>query len=139
MTDLKTVELDSLIGEHVLDGVDLTTERVKPYGDHYEDANVIRFRLDGLVHTAIEDPSDGYRSSLDKLFVEDCPITNTFAPVRVVAKKKSDDTYAKNDTLELVDVVTGKVVLEVGTDNHDDYYPSFVGVFWPQHMSINQS
>lgn len=137
MTDIQTIELDSLIGEHVLDGCDLSTEQVKTYGEHFEDANVIRLRLDGKVYTAIENPDDGYRSSMERLFVEDCPIKNTFPPVRVLASKKANDTYAVNDTIELIDVVTAKVVAEFGTDNTDDYYPSFVSAFWPEHMASN--
>lgn len=137
MDDIQTIELDSLVGEHILDGVDLSIESVKRYGDCFEDANVIRLRLDGKVYTAIEDPSDGYRSSMDRLFVEDCLIKNVFPPVKVLAKKKANYTYGVNDTIELIDVVTGKVVAEFGTDNTDDYYPSFVSAFWPQNMATN--
>ena len=88
MNEVATVDLDSLVGEHVLDGVDLSNERVKTWGEHFEDAGVIRFRLDGKVYTAVEDPSDGYRSSMDRIFVEDCKISNAFPPIRVVARKK---------------------------------------------------
>ncbi len=31
------------------------------------------------------------------------------------------------------------VVLEVGTDNSDDYYPSFVANFQPENMATNAS
>lgn len=102
-----------------------------------EDACVMRLRLDGKVYTAVENPDDGYRSSMDRLFVEDCPIKNAFPPIRVLAKKKSDDKWGTNDTIELIDLVTGKVVAEFGTDNTEDYYPSFVSAFWPEHMSTN--
>jgi hypothetical protein len=139
MTEVQTIELDSLIGEHMLDGCDLSTEQVKTYGEHFEDASVIRLRLDGKVYTAIEDPNDGYRSSMDRLFVEDSPIKNSFPPVRVLARKKANDNYSVNDTIELIDVVTGKVVAEFGTDNTDDYYPSFVSCFSPENMATNQS
>ena len=133
------VELDSLVGEHVLDGVDMFAERVKMWGDSFEDANAIRVRLDGRVYTAIEDPDDGYRSSLGQLFVDESEIKNVFPPIRVLAKKKASDTWGVNDTLELVDVVTGKVVVEFGTDNTEDYYPSFVAAFWPENMATNAS
>lgn len=137
--ELNTVELDSLIGEHVLDGVDTYVEQVKKYGDDLEDANVIRFRLDGVVYLAFEDPSDGYRSRMDKLIVAiDPEITNTFPPIRVVAIKKADSDWKVNDTLELIDLVTGKVVMEVGTDNTEDYYPSFVANFQPENMATNK-
>lgn len=136
MTEVKTVELDSLVGDHVLDGVDLSNERVKTYGDNFEDASVIRFRLDGTVYTAIESPDDDYRSSMDKIFAEECEIKNAFPPIKVTARKKPDDGHV-SDTLELVDSATGKVVVEVGTDNTDDYYPSFVSAFWPENMVTN--
>ena len=31
MTEVKTIELDSLVGDHTLDGVDLSNERVKTH------------------------------------------------------------------------------------------------------------
>lgn len=137
MTEAVEVTLDSLCGEHVLDAVDYTNEKIKKWGDELEDASGIRFRLDGVVYTAVEDPSDGYRSSMNNLFVDRDTMTNVFPPIRVLAMKKPDGKYDSNDTLQLVDVVTGKIVLEVGTDNSDDYYPSFVGAFWPEHMATN--
>lgn len=132
------VEFDCLIGEHVLDAVDSSTERVKTWGDSFEDANVIRFRLDGKVYTAVEDPDDGYRSSMERLYIADDPIKNVFPPCKVLVRKKADEAYGSNDTLEMLDVVTGKVVLEVGTDNSDDYYPSFVAAFHPENMAVNR-
>lgn len=136
MTEAKDVMLDSLVGEHTLDAVDTFVERVKQYDEHFEDANAIRFRLDGVVYTAVEDPSDGYRSCLGTLILGG-EVRNVFPPVKVFGRKKADGEYDKNDTLELVDAVTGKVVMEVGTDNSDDYYPSFVSAFWPDHMATN--
>ena len=138
MTDTSaTVSLDSLVGMHELTGCDLSVEKVETYCGS-ENANVIRFTLDGVTYTAVEDPDDGYRSSMDRIFAEDVVLQNTFAAVRVETRKKAADEYGdKNDTLELVDVQTGKVVLEVGTDNVEDYYPYFVGTFSPQNMASN--
>lgn len=132
------VDLDSLIGLHVLDAVDTDTTKVKKWSDSFEDANMIRFRLDGKVYTAVEDPSDGYRSSMEKLFVSGAAMKNTFLGCKVLARKKGRSDYHENDTLEFIDVVTGKVVLEVGTDNHDDYYPCFVSSFMPENMAVNK-
>lgn len=134
------IDMDSLVGEHVLDGVDTFSESIKQYGNQFEDCSIIRFRLDGIIYTATEDPSDGYRSSLGTLFVSASePMKNVFPAIRVLARKKKNDRYCVNDTLELVDLVTDKVVLEVGTDHTDDYYPSFVGAFWPENMATNQT
>lgn len=133
------VELDSLVGEHTLDAVDLSTKSVKQYGTRFEDCEVIRFRLNGVAYTAIENPEDGYRSSMDSLFVSDEPMQNVFPPIRVIARKKENERYSINDTLQLVDAVTGLVVVEVGTDNTDDYYPCFVSYFSPQNMVTNEA
>lgn len=133
----ETIELESLLGEHVLDAVDMFEEDMKArYGDYTDHCQIFRFRLDGKVYTAIEDPSDGYRSSMGELFVSDDAMKNVFPPIRVVAKKKAPG-YGENDTLEFIDATTGKVVAEVGTDNSDDHYPSFVGAFFPANMATN--
>lgn len=139
--DPETVEgvaLDSLVGEHVLDAVDMDSTKVKKYSDYLEDANVIRFRLDGKVYTAVEDPSDGYRSSMEKLFVSDAAMTNVFAPVKVLARMSGNGDYGQvNDTLELLDCANGKTILRVGTDNTDDYYPCFISEWSPGFMAVN--
>lgn len=134
----ETVTLESLVGEHTLDAVDTYVDQVKQWGDHFEDANCIRFRLDGVVYTAIESPDDGYRSSLGSLFVSpDDKLTNVFPPIRVLARMKGNENSYVNDTIQFLDMVTGKVVMEVGTDNTDDYYPWFVGTFNPENMATN--
>lgn len=134
---MTNVELSSLVGEHVLDGVDCYVATVKDYGDGFQDAEAIRFRLDGVTYTAIEDPSDGYRSSLGQLFIGGA-VNNSFPPIRVLAMKKPNSKYGgENDTLLFVDLVTGKSVLEVGTDHVDDYYPAFVSAFSPENMATN--
>lgn len=137
----KSVDLDSLLGEHMLDAVDTFVEKVKQaYGDDFEDSEIIRFRLDGVVYTAISEPGDGYRSSMDQLFVSPSDeVRNVFPPVKVIGTKKPNDEYQMNDVLQLVDAVTGKIVMEVGTDNTDDYYPGFVSSFSPENMATNIS
>lgn len=138
-TEPADISLDSLVGEHILDGVDMATESVKrEWGDDFEDCAVIRFRLDGMIYCAVEDPNDGYRSSMKHLRVSTGEMKNTFAPLRVLAVKKTDGPYSSaNNTLCLLDMVTGKSVVEVGTDNTDDYYPRFVGTFSPENMAPN--
>lgn len=135
--EVPQVAFDSLLGEHVLTGVDMSVERVKQWGEHFKDANVCTFRLDGVIYTAIEDPDDGYRSSMDKFFVGGA-ITNEFAPVKVIGTVRTKGEYSQvDDVLVFTDAVTGKTVLEVGTENTDDYYPSFVASFHPENMAIN--
>lgn len=134
------MKLKNLVGEHTLDAVDFSTERLATYGERFEYCNAMRFRLDGVVYVAIEDPSDGYRSSLGELKVDDArSMTNVFSPVKVIGRHRTKGKYhGEDDVLELVDSVTGAAVVEVGTDNCDDYYPSFVANFRPEAMAINK-
>lgn len=133
------IDFEELIGLHDLDAVDFSNEKVLRWGSEYEDAQVCRFRLDGNVYVAIEDPEDGYRSSMKQLFIQDeATMTNAFPPIYVMARHRTKGRYSgEDDVLELVDTVTGNVVLEVGTDNIDDYYPGFVASFHPENMATN--
>jgi len=132
------MELKNLIGLHKLSGVDTTTERVKKWTDHYEDANVVRFVLGGKTYKAIEDHDDGYRSHCKELVVCDEVVSNNFHPQKVWGKMKDNNTYSTNDTIQFIDVVTGRVVLEVGTDNTDNYYPYCVMNWNPENLAINK-
>lgn len=98
-------------------------------------ANGIRFRLDGVVYEVLEDEEDGYRSSAKPLTAVHTKPRNVFPPVRVVSRLGAGD---QSDILYLDDEFNSNVVLEVGTDNSDDYYPSFVASFHPQNMVTNQ-
>jgi len=132
------MELRDLIGEHLLDAVDFSNEQVKTWGDEFEACQIMRFRLDGKVYTAIEDPSDGYRSCMRELTFGDLPMANTFSPVRVLARHRAENAHGNtDDILELLDVVTGRTIVEVGTEDTDDYYPSFVASFHPEAMASN--
>ena len=133
------MELKDLVGGHVLDAVDMYNEQVKKWGDSFEDCEVMRFRLDGIVYTALEDPSDGYRSCMEDLSIEDqSEMKNVFPPIDVVAiYRDKGDWSEKDDVLELIDVKTGKTVVSVGTCNFYEYYPSFVANFNPEAMITN--
>jgi hypothetical protein len=132
------LELKDLIGEHILDAVDFSNEQVKTWGDEFEACQVMRFRLGGMVYTVVEDPSDGYRSSMREITAGDWTMTNIFAPLRVVGRHRTVCGYGgSSDVLELIDIGTGKTVIEVGTDDDDDYYPSFVATFNPVALMPN--
>jgi hypothetical protein len=134
----REVEFSELVGLHELTGVDRENEEVARWGDEYEPCEVVRFVLDGKTYTALENPSDGYRSGMRSFVESDATVKNTFPAVRVMAIYKTKEGYTECDILDLVDVVTGLTVLSVGTNNSDDYYPSFVGTFNPENMCINR-
>ncbi len=137
------ISLSDLAGVRTLTGCDTSIEKIESYGGYSQDAQCIRFCLDGVNYTAMEDENDGYRSCLGSLFVGG-KVANTFPPVKVeckyVARKPVSyrDGFDDCDILECVDVATGRIVLEIGTDNTDDYYPSFVSCFSPENMVTNQ-
>lgn len=81
------------------------------------------FKLDDKVFEAMEDEDDGYRSYLDCVVLRDVSGKIFFdAPlckVRIGHSASYDDGFA------LYDVDTNDLILDVGTDNMDDYYPWF--------------
>ena len=121
------MELKDLVGLHMLDAVDFETVL-------HEDSQTCRFRIDGVVWAAIEDPEDGYRSSMRELVrVGDAEMKNTFPAVQVMGVYRGIGA----DILTFVNTSAGLQVLEIGTENTDDYYPSFVADFQPQNMPVN--
>lgn len=138
------IKLSNLAGgTYSLDAVDLSTKEIPCDFGLPEDCAVCRFRLDGVVYIAIEDPEDGYRSYMSELVVDkSSAMKNVFPPIGVVARHRTESRIysemQKDNVLELVDVITGKTVLEVGTGNTDDYYPYAISRFIPEAMVTNQ-
>ena len=133
------MELKDLVGLHKLSGVDMNSEMVKrEWGDDFEDCQVINFVLDRKTYTAIEDPSDGYRSSMREIKQSKVVVKNTFAPVHVMGIMRGKSDYNENDVVDFYDTKNGKVILSVGTENTNDYYPCFVAEFTPENMAINE-
>lgn len=130
---MKSIELKDLQGKHVLDAVDFGKI---PNTVEYAldpDSCAVSFRLDGVVYTATEDPSDGYRSRLRDIFVDDTPMTNVFPGVPVIGRLQEAGSY-NSEAIDFIHANTGKVILSVGTDNADDYYPCFVAFFAPENI-----
>jgi len=133
-----TVELESLVGKHTLTAVGSGTESIKCWGDGFEDCESLTFTLDGVTYSAVEDPDDGYRSSMRYLKVTDSRAEYAITPHEVIATMRGKDEYgSENEVLDFVDAITGKVVLSVGTADIDDYYPGFVAEWVPQNLAAN--
>jgi hypothetical protein len=121
-----TVSFKSLEGVHELSGVDQYTFADKDRYD--EEANGIHFMLDGKCYLAIEDPDDGYRSSLRWIEKTRKKPKNQFKPIRVRVVFEMTEQY---ELLTFFKWKSDKMVMQIGTDNCDDYYPSFIGYFDP--------
>lgn len=129
------MELKDLLGEHILTGVD--TLQVERDGWRNPDiCEAVRFTIDGVHLLAVEDPEDGYRSYMRGLEISLEPPINTFPPCYVTGREVPDGYY-ENDIIELVDNVTKRVVLRIGTEDVNDYYPVCIFEYSPENMAIN--
>jgi hypothetical protein len=128
----ETIELNSLVGKHILSGVDRQT--IHP---EYEDAEQINFVLDGKTYTATQKREDGYRSCMKDLILSDIPVINNFPDVEVMATMRSKGFYV-NEILEFYDIQNGKLLLAIGTENTNDYYPMWVAKFHPENIHYNE-
>lgn len=125
------MELQDLVGRKKLDAVSFSDST-----DRFGSARFVKFRLDGVVHCAVEDEDDGYRSSLGELLILDhADIDNAFPSIDVDCVYEPD---AELDLLSIFDIQTRELVLQVGADYTDEYYPYFVARFFPEAMCTNQ-
>jgi hypothetical protein len=131
------MELKDLVGEHILSGVDFESSNQQVYNDLYRDCEIVNFVLDGEVYTAIQDPDDGYRSCMGEIKKSDVKVSNMFKPCKVIGQMRVSDLY-KCEIIDFVDVYTNKIILSIGTEALDDYYPCWVAEFSPENMVINQ-
>ena len=128
-----TIELRSLVGLHMLSGVDITTESG---GENDEDATVVTFILDGITYKASEDPSDGYRSYCSDVVICNDKVINDFPEHEVMGEMDKDED---NNIIIFTDTSTNGVVLEIGTSNYNDYYPCAIVHWTPENLELNQA
>ncbi len=132
------MEFKDLVGLHELSGIDTSIELIQ-WGNWSENANVYLFVLDGITYKAVEDPADGYRSMCKELEICIDKVSYRFPPQKVVGKMKDDDKYGNNDVIQFYDFITDKLVLEIGTENYDDWYPTCVMNWYPENLFCNEN
>lgn len=115
------MKLEDLAGNHILTGIDHTCGEVL-------------FQIDGLNYLIIEDEDDGYRSYMSELEITDRTIKNIFCGQPVRCEHQGEES----DILRIYSS-DNKIILEVGTDYTDDYYPCAVFNYYPENMDINQN
>lgn len=95
-----------------------------------------QFKLNQMAWKAVEDENDGYRSCLGSVQVALHQQTIFFrtpiARVRLEALQEQREHLGEVVGYRLVDTKDGHVWLEFGTDNNDDYYPSFMFNYYPK-------
>lgn len=137
------ITLKSLEGRHVLQGVELGKVPKKDtwFGEP-DECNYVKFTLDGKHYMAIEDPSDGYRSYCEEVKTVKDPCRTTLPDIEVRVEHvnvRGGSLYWHEDCdlIEVYDIKNGKLILEVGTENVGDYYPSCIFHYHPENMYCN--
>ena len=133
--------LDELVGPHLLSRVEPGVEHRQLGPQAWEDANTLAFILGEVAYIAIENPDDGYRSTLSQIQLAPADVVGVgfrFPPVKVTAVRRVPDSYIQCDIIDFIDDVTGEVVLSVGTDNTVDYYPMCVLNWNPKGLCLNK-
>lgn len=107
------------------------------------EANGVALDLGDITVLVFEDPCDGYRScsaepliAKTSLYSFGCDPQYIRAPVLIRLWERSEYGGAA-EGVEFIDTRNGKTILRLGTENSDDYYPSFTCDWQPQNLAEN--
>lgn len=128
---------DDLCGERQLRAI--RTDVVHPFNS---EASGVALDLEDMTVFVFEDPSDGYRSCAAAPLVAKCSLyefgcSPEYLRVPVLIQRWTKSDYGTPDGVEFIDRRNGKVILLLGTDNSDDYYPSFTCDWRPANLADN--
>ena len=131
----KELSIDDIQGDFMLSGVEFG---LLPGGEEkYDDCNTITIILDDIPLTFVEDPDDGYRSTLDRVFVGG-DVRNKFQPIAIhIEYSENSQDHSECQLLYGYDIKSNKECLIIGTDNTDDYYPLYVAEWKPENLYVN--
>ena len=134
--DSQYLDLKIKQGRGFLEGVcDFTRKANYDFEDDY---NGYIFRLNGQTYAIWENPSDGYRSYCE-IEATDLPCKNTFPPQEVfVVLYDGEESYGKNEGIKVYNMDDASLILKLGTDNYDDYYPCARMEWHPENLPINK-
>lgn len=108
------------------------TYKLDAYDSYYKnDINGAFFRINKKTFLITEDPSDGYRSSLDTISNMPHSFENVFQPVSVYLRK--GEGY-ESEIIKMINVENDLVIFEFGTNTYDNWYPYFVCNFSPESI-----
>lgn len=107
------------------------------------EASGLAFIFNGQKYLALEDPQDGYRSSLNFVFrlPDWVEIPNVFENVPVYCQYTTgspptdkESLYGVTELIVFRNMKNGGSILSIGTENLDDYYPNSVLLFEPKNI-----
>ena len=87
--------------------------------------DLYRFQLGSVIFEVVEDENDGYRSSMEEVRVIDKEAPRSQGDFLAIVRIEATNLNSRT-TWSLIDEVDNHTWLEFGTDNEDDYYPSFM-------------
>lgn len=125
------MKLKDFTGVGYLSGIDSLTVGLERDENTNRSANAYVFIWNGKSYTVYEDPDDGWRSYLGEITQTKIKVRNTFPPQKVFG-------VAVKEMLYLVNYDTQELLLELGTDHSDDWYPHVVMRWYPQNLTVNQ-
>lgn len=135
------MDFKDLVGEHLFSGFDcvphIKTDNESSWDSYGDDCLVC---IDGLNYLITEDLCDEWRSRMTEPEITTRKIRNTFPEQKVIIKhrtKNKDWQGEDDDVLELYSM-NGDLILEIGTANISDWYPSAICNFMPESMEINK-
>lgn len=129
-------------GKYMMSGVGSATMTDDWNGN---DIDIDLFCLDGVVYGAYIDPDDGYRS-YGVIRPTDYKCQYTFPPQEVIVEEVEErvphegcyDYDEHRRFITITDAKNGKLILKVGTDYTDDYYPMAIFSYSPENFEVNQ-
>lgn len=124
-------------GKHKFSGIE-PYSRSSDYGDGYEGYYII---IDNTIYAFEIDPDDGWRS-YGNLYIPENVLVNDIknrfpAQEVVITQHHREHTDGNKQFYTITDVKTGKVILEIGNDYTDSYYPTAICHYYPENMAIN--
>lgn len=131
---------ERFFGEHVFQGCRF--DKITRFDDNWQcerDFNTCLFALDGETYQLLEDPGDGYRSYCREIEISSKKIRPEFGIRVVCTSYNSIHNDEINDCMQVIDVINGKTILIVGTENVDDYYPYCLFDYRPENIHLNES
>ena len=127
-------------GKVLLSGIDTVAVKVGFYGE--DSTNGIVIQLNGKNYLCYEDPEDGYRScSIFQEVSSKCKYTFPPQPVFVEHYNVVINEYGYEDSNHGIKIYNDnkELILQVGTDHYDDYYPMAVFEWHPENLPINKN
>lgn len=132
-----------LHGEHILNAIRMDVRH--PFDP---DAGGCALALGDLTIFVFEEPNDGYRSAAIEPFIIKQPFytftshassssTDRLHIPVLVQKLTPSSASAGAEGIEAIDQRNGKLIIRLGTDNSDDYYPIFICEWTPQNIAEN--